>query len=163
MAERPTVAQLYATYGPAVYRRCLALLRDTEGARDATQEVFQKLLRDEARLAGREDVLPWIWRVATNHCLNERRNARRRPEEEMNDDLPLSDQLPPTAFPERQLAQRVLARFDSETQAVAVGVLVDGMEHEEIASVLGISRRTVSRKLERFMENARKYILRSAS
>ena len=81
----------------------------------------------------------------------------------MTDDLPLWDQHPPTAFPERQLAQRVLARFDSQTQAVAVGVLVDGMEHEEIASLLGISRRTVSRKLERFMENARKYILRSAS
>jgi len=42
-----------------------------------------------------------------------------------------------------------------------VGVLVDGMEHEEIAAVLGISRRTVSRKLTRFLENARKFIART--
>jgi len=38
---------------------------------------------------------------------------------------------------------------------------VDGMEHEEIAEVLGISRRTVTRKLERFLENAKKFLARS--
>jgi RNA polymerase sigma-70 factor (ECF subfamily) len=35
------------------------------------------------------------------------------------------------------------------------------MEHEEVAAALGICRRTVSRKLDRFVENARKYLLRS--
>ena len=44
-----------------------------------------------------------------------------------------------------------------------MGVLVDGMEHEEIASVLGISRRTVSRKLGRFIENARKFMARTGT
>jgi DNA-directed RNA polymerase specialized sigma24 family protein len=37
------------------------------------------------------------------------------------------------------------------------------MEHEEIAGVLGISRRTVSRKLARFLENARKFIARTGT
>ena len=66
-------------------------------------------------------------------------------------------------FPQRRLVQRVLARFDSRTQSIAVGVLVDGMEHEEVANALGISRKTVSRKLARFLENARKYLERSAA
>jgi RNA polymerase sigma-70 factor (ECF subfamily) len=55
----------------------------------------------------------------------------------------------------------VLSRFDEKTQAIAVGVFVDGMEHEEVAHALGISRRTVSRKLDRFVANARKYLNRS--
>jgi RNA polymerase sigma-70 factor (ECF subfamily) len=155
------VAALYQKYGPAVYRRCFTLLRDREAARDATQEVFGKLLRDQERLAGRDDVLPWIWRVATNHCLNVRRNARRHGEQEMPDELPVNDSVGTDQVPERQLAQRVLSRFDAETQAVAVGVLVDGMEHQEVADVLGISRRTVLRKLDRFLVNARKYVQRS--
>src|SRR5690242_4964069 len=92
MGER--VAELYREFGPAVYRRCYGLLRDREAAQDATQEVFRKLLRDEARLARRDDVLPWIWRVATNHCLNQRRNARRRGEEDLPADLPVSDAAP---------------------------------------------------------------------
>jgi RNA polymerase sigma-70 factor (ECF subfamily) len=37
------------------------------------------------------------------------------------------------------------------------------MEHEEIAGALGISRRTVSRKLNRFVENARKFLARTGS
>jgi RNA polymerase sigma-70 factor (ECF subfamily) len=151
------VVGLYRQYGPAVYRRCLRLLRDREAARDATQEVFVKLLRDIGRLSDRESALPWIYRVATNHCLNLRRDARRRGEGQAAGALELSAAAP-DAYPDRELATRVLARFDRQTQAVAVGVLVDGMEHEELASALGISRRTVHRKLKRFLESARSFL-----
>jgi RNA polymerase sigma-70 factor (ECF subfamily) len=161
VGDRASVAQLYQRFGPVVYRRCLVLLRDREAARDATQEIFRKLLLDEDRLAALETVLPWIYRVATNHCLNERRNLRRRGEEELQDELPVAEVALRDLLPDRQLARQVLARFDAETQAVAVGVFVDGMEHEEVAAALGISRRTVARKLERFVENARKFLLRS--
>jgi len=158
------VTRLYRELGPVVYRRCLRLLGDRAAAEDATQEVFVKLMRDMDRLSDRETVLPWVYRVAMNHCLNVRRDARRRGQDSLVEDL---DVVPDArtggadSYPERQLAQAVLSRFDEETQAVAVGVLVDGMEHEEIAAVLGINRRTVSRKLTRFLENARKFIART--
>ena len=160
---RSQAARLYREYGPAVYRRCMRLLGDRAAAEDATQEVFVKLVRDMKRLQDRETVLPWIYRVATNHCLNLRRDARRRGEEAADGDLELAPDTAgtPQAYPARQLAQAVLSRFDEETQAVAVGVFVDGMEHEEVARALGISRRTVSRKLDRFLENARKFLARS--
>jgi RNA polymerase sigma-70 factor (ECF subfamily) len=143
----------------------MRLLGDRAAAEDATQEVFVKLVRDMKRLQDRETVLPWIYRVATNHCLNLRRDARRRGEEAVDGDLELAPDTAgtPQAYPARQLAQAVLSRFDEETQAVAVGIFVDGMEHEEVARALGISRRTVSRKLDRFLENARKFLLRTGS
>jgi RNA polymerase sigma-70 factor (ECF subfamily) len=158
------MSRLYRELGPAVYRRCLRLLRNRSAAEDATQEVFVKLLRDMDRLQGRESMLPWIFRVATNHCLNLRRDAHKRGQDALGEDL---DVMPdsrgdgPGAYPDRQLAQAVLSRFDAETQAIAVGVFVDGMEHQEIANVLGISRRTVSRRLERFVESARDFLIRS--
>jgi RNA polymerase sigma-70 factor (ECF subfamily) len=117
-------------------------------------------MRDARKLESRDTALPWIYRVATNYCLNLRRNAGRRGEEPLPE-LEVAPADAPDAVPERQLVQRVLARFDSQTQAVAVGVFVDGMEHEEVAQALGISRRTVARKLERFVGNARKYLMRS--
>lgn len=147
------VVSLYRELGPAVYRRCLRLLADREAARDATQEVFVKLLREIDRLEDREAALRWMYRVATNHCLNVLRTARARGAAPP-DALDLAPGAA-AAFPERQLARRVLSRFDVKTQAIAVGVLVDGMEHEEIAIALGISRRTVHRKLTRFLERAR--------
>jgi len=161
---RTQVSRLYRELGPAVYRRCRRLLGDPAAAEDATQEVFVKLLRDMDRLQDRETVLPWIFRVATNHCLNLRRDARTRGQDALAEDL---DVVPdtrgdgPDAYPDRQLAQAVLSRFDEETQAVAVGVFVDGMEHREIASMLGISRRTVSRRLQHFVERAREFLVRS--
>jgi len=158
--DRGKIAELYRTWGPAIYRRCLRLLRDTEAARDATQEVFRKALSSPEKLVSADTALPFIYRVATNHCLNERRNAGRRGETELMD-LDVASENPD--FPQRRLVQRVLARFDARTQSIAVGVLVDGMEHEEVADALGISRKTVSRKLARFLENARKYLERSAA
>jgi RNA polymerase sigma-70 factor (ECF subfamily) len=156
-------AELYREFGPVVYRRCLRLLKDQEAARDATQEVFMKLVRDMAKLEDRETVLPWIYRVATNHCLNQRRNSSRRGEDHAEPDLDVAADTPTDVYPDRALAQKVLSRFDAATQAVAVGVIVDGMEHEEVAAALGVSRRTVARKLERFLENARKFVDRSES
>ena len=148
------VARLYREFGPAVYRRCLRLLRDRDAARDATQEVFVRLVRDIGKLADRETALPWIYRVATNHCLNLRRAARRHRAEALDGALDVAPAAR-DAFPERRLAREVLARFDVQTQAIAVGVLVDGMEHEELAGALGISRKTVHRKLARFLGSAR--------
>jgi len=156
--HRETAARLYREYGPAVYRRCLRLLRDREAAHDATQEVFMKLVGNMARLEGRGEVLPWIYRVATNHCLNVRRNAGRRGESELAPDMPSGARTESDALPDRRLAQELLSRFDEGTQAVAVGILVDGMERDEVAGALGISRRTVSRRLARFLESTRKFL-----
>ena len=161
-AQGRQVTRLYREFGPVVYRRCLRLLGDRTAAQDATQEVFVKLLGNMEQLENRETVLPWIYRVATNHCLNLLRDSRRRGEESSSED---QDALParegasrPDAYVDWALARTVLARFDSATQAVAVGVFVDGMNHDEVAGALGISRRTVTRRLERFVEGARRYL-----
>jgi RNA polymerase sigma-70 factor (ECF subfamily) len=160
--EQRRLAAHYERFGPAIYRRCLKLLRDPERARDATQDVFLKLTRDLGRLEGSESVLPWIYRTATHHCLNIIRDTARHSDKEA--ELPgweLVTQPAQEAMASQTLVARMLGRFDAETRAVAVGVLVDGMEHEEVAAALGISRRTVSRKLARFLVNARKYVVRS--
>ncbi len=158
-ARREKAADLYRRYGPAVYRRCLKLLRDREAARDATQEVFVKLVRDIARFDDDEVALPWMYRVATNHCLNLLRAGRRHGEKDLGE-WEIADPAASGAasYPDRHLAGSVLARFDEGTQAVALGVLVDGMGHEELAGALGISRKTVERRLARFLEGARKLV-----
>ena len=163
MDHRSAAARLYRDYGPAVYRRCLRLLRDREEAQDATQEVFVRLVRNMIRLEGRGDTLPWIYRVATNHCLNVLRNSGRHREDELPVDLEADERSAAEALPDRRLAQELLGRFDADTQAVVVGVYVDGMEREEVATALGISKRTVSRRLEKFLSSSRRFMGRATS
>src|SRR5438270_4475151 len=108
-------------------------------------------MRDVAKLEGRDTALPWIYRVATNYCLNVRRNAGRRGEEPMPE-LEMAEQESAGGMdgvPDRQTGQQVLSRFEGKTKAIAVAVFVDGMEQEEVAQVLGSSGGTVSRKLDR--------------
>ncbi|MFL5261720.1 MAG: RNA polymerase sigma factor [Anaeromyxobacteraceae bacterium] len=155
------IADLYRQCGPFVYRRCMRLLKNPDAASDATQEVFLKLVRDEERLTEHKAIVPWMYQVATNYCLNVRRNSMRRGEDRADPDLEVASTTSASAYPDRVLAQAILSQFDAATQAVAVGVIVDGMDHEEVAVALGVSRRTVSRKLERFLETARNYVMRS--
>jgi RNA polymerase sigma-70 factor, ECF subfamily len=155
------VAELYKECGPFVYRRCMRLLQNRDAASDATQEVFLRLVGDERRLADHQAIAPWMYQVATNYCLNLRRNQQRRGEDRVDPDLEVAGFVPASAYPDRVLAQTILSQFDAATQAVAVGVIVDGMEQEEVAVALGVSRRTVGRKLERFLEAARNFVARS--
>lgn len=165
LKHRERVIRLYREFGPVVYRRCVRLLGDRESARDATQEVFVKLLREDRLLGDAEDVLPWIYRVTTHHCLNLRRDRIRRGRAVRDGGAGPLDVAADAAapYPDRRLAQQVLGRFDATTQAVAVGVLVDGMEREEVAGALGISRRTVHRKLARFLSGARRLLMGEGS
>ncbi len=154
-ACRTRAAELYREHGAVVYRRCLRLLKHPEAAHDATQEVFMRLVQHMDRLEDRETVVPWMFRVATNHCLNHLRGSRLRRDE---DGAPgFEVEVSAEHGPDRALARALLARFDASTQAIAVGILVDEMDYEEVAQVLGVSRRTVARKVERFLENARSF------
>jgi rubrerythrin len=63
--------------------------------------------------------------------------------------------VPVETYPDRSVVQTVVRRFDAGTQAVVVGVVLEQKTPEEVASELGVSRRTVAWKLKRFLEIVR--------
>jgi RNA polymerase sigma-70 factor (ECF subfamily) len=139
----------------------LRILKSRDAAEDATQEVFLKVLKSSHRFQADEALLPIIYKTATHHCLNQVRDAARRGKKHIA--LSFAPNVTADSYPDRQLSQQVLSRFDLKTQAIAVGVFVDGMEQTELAGALGVSTKTVSRKLARFLTNARKFIQRTES
>jgi RNA polymerase sigma-70 factor, ECF subfamily len=154
--DREQISELYHRLGPLIYRRCLKLLRNPESAREAMQEVFVRMLRNKAKLTDDRQCLPWLYRVATNYCLNVIRDGSRLEFREQKD-LPVQ-KTDPTA------EKRVLAReevfslltcLDDKTRQIAVYKHVDGMTQAEIARVMGISRKTIGKKLNLFMQKAR--------
>jgi RNA polymerase sigma-70 factor (ECF subfamily) len=154
--DRDEISQLYRRLGPLIYRRCLRLLRDPDNARDATQEVFVRALKHAGSLEADRECLPWLYRVATNYCLNWIRD--RKP---IDDRAP--EELPRGGSDERRLDARrrvisLLEKFDEKTRQVAVYSLLDGMTQEEIAEVMGLSRRTVGKKLSHFSESAKELL-----
>jgi RNA polymerase sigma-70 factor (ECF subfamily) len=154
--DREEISQLYHRLGPLIYRRCLKLLANPEHARDATQEVFVRMLRHAGKLEPDRQCLPWLYRVATNYCLNQIRNSQRL-EFRKPEDLPQGSAGAGSVkrLAARQQVMALMDQMDAKTQQIAVLAHMDGMTQEEIAAVTGLSRKTVGKKLNRFLDKAR--------
>ncbi len=158
------LSALYRAYGPIIFARCRKLLADDAAAEDATQETFVRVQRHLERAHDAEDprqILMWIYRIATNLCLNELRNRKQRPE--------LFD-VPPERvvdgvedlLVDRDLAARLVAFSPPQSRAAAWLHHVDGLDLAEVGHVLGVSRRTVVNRLNDFSKNALKFLRRTA-
>ncbi len=153
------LTSLYTRFGPVIFARCRNLLGDNAAAEDATQETFMRVHR---HLDSTPDAaLGWIYRIATNYCLNELRNRGRRAEP--RESLPeRADESLEAVLANRDLVKRLILRADPQVANVAWLHHVDGMEQTEVATVLGMSRRTVVNRLADFNRNALKFIRRDA-
>jgi RNA polymerase sigma-70 factor (ECF subfamily) len=155
------VTELYRAYGPVIYARCRRLLADGAAAEDATQETFMRVHRHLDKADSRQ-ALAWIYRIATNYCLNELRNRKHRPEpSDVLGELASGDVERTLA--DRDLAARIVARAPEKLRVVAWLHYVDGLDQGEVARVLDISRRTVINRLAEFTDNARKFHQRGAA
>ncbi|HVX96121.1 MAG TPA: sigma-70 family RNA polymerase sigma factor [Polyangia bacterium] len=157
------LTELYRLYGPAIYARCRKLLTDPATAEDACQETFVRVHRHLDKAPSADEALAWIYRIATNYCLNELRDAKHRPRPvEILPEAPqsLRDE---DRVADRDLARRLIDRAPEKVRAVAWLYHVDGFDQDEVARLLGISRRTVVNRLQAFAAGARKYLARAAS
>lgn len=154
------LTRLYREYGPVIYGRCQRLLGDDALAEDATQETFLRVLRHLESSPAPEEALTWICRIATNYCLNQRRDDRRHAHS-LNR-LP-ERPLPPhmeACLADREFAARLILQAPAKIRAVAWLHHVDGLDQTEVARVLGISRRSVLNHLATFTRNAHKFLRR---
>ncbi len=157
------VTELYEKHGPVIYARCRRLLADDALAEDAAQETFLRVHRHLDAAPTSHEALRWIYRIATNLCLNELRDRKHDPV--LLDDLTSlgDDDIGEERIANRDLAKKVIVRSPEPLRVAAWLYHVDGMDQEEVAAVLGVSRRTVLNYLGTFARNARKFLSRSAA
>jgi RNA polymerase sigma-70 factor (ECF subfamily) len=151
--------EFYRRFGPSIYARCQQMLRDPAAAEDASHEVFLRIHRALDRIAGPREARAWLYRAATNHCLNELRNGRLRPR--LVESLPERAGAPVEGqLTDRDLVVRIVRQLP-ELAEVAWLYHVDGFEQAQIAAICGVSRRTIIARIARFTEQARAFIERS--
>ena len=131
-----------------MYRRALRLLGDVEAARDATQEVFVRVLRAGGEVPAEPTPTAWLYRVTTNLCLNRLRDRNRQ--EALLAANYVGADLAPAAAEARATVRQLLTRIPEDLHEVAVYFFVDELTYDEIAPLLQVSRRTVSKRLATF-------------
>jgi RNA polymerase sigma-70 factor (ECF subfamily) len=141
----------YRAHGPALVRKAERVLRSREDAIDVVHALFVDLIPKWNR-----DVdLPYLYRAVTNRCLNvlrDRATRARLLEREASAAAPigrvrLDDQIVGVG-----LIAALADRLDESHMQVLVARFVDDMTQDEIAAQLGLSRKTIGKRLDRIRE-----------
>ncbi|HEX8743459.1 MAG TPA: sigma-70 family RNA polymerase sigma factor [Thermoleophilaceae bacterium] len=88
--------ELSERYRRELQLHCYRMLGSVQDAEDLVQETLLAAWRGLDRFEGRSSLRTWLHRIATNRCLNELRDAGRRPRELVPRELP-PDRPPPSA------------------------------------------------------------------
>lgn len=163
-ADDALFIQLYEQYRRPIHSYAYRLLGRLEDADDVTQEVFVRACASWTGLSEREQLSPWLYRIATNLCIDLLRRRKRiswwsfhplsnndGSTEELHSDLApfLADGGGIPEVAERELIQLALAQLPAEDSAVLVLSAAQGIPYQEIATIIGVSPNAAATRITR--------------
>jgi RNA polymerase sigma-70 factor (ECF subfamily) len=140
------------------------MVDNAEDAEDLTQDVFVKAFVSLGSFRGEASLQTWLYRIATNLCIDRARRRKRRgmdmvsideplhddEDEDIGRDIPDADADPYLEVERKELQQQVrvaLRRLSEKLRTVIVLFDVQGLSYEEIAQVVGCPVGTVKSRL----------------
>lgn len=134
----------------------LRILRQREDAEDVVQEALIATVAKPPAIPS--SALPaWLHRVVVNRCLDRLRRERRHGAETLSTIPPAAADSSPS--PRRIDLQRAVAALPERARLVFVLHDVEGLQHAEIAALLGISSGTSKSQLFRARDLLRHRLL----
>lgn len=165
-SDRTAYAEVFEEMYKPIFRYVRSITRDPEAARDVTQDVFIRLWEARDSLAPERSLEAYLYRIARNRAYNHERSKRTRSENEeavrMNSAVHPASPDPPDV---RAAADRLEDRFrqwieelpDRQREALVLSRF-EALSHDEIASVMDISPRTVNNHIVRALKHLRERI-----
>jgi RNA polymerase sigma-70 factor (ECF subfamily) len=147
--------EAYERYGRALIRRAARVVGNPDDARDLVQTLFVDLYqRDDVPLD-----LPYLYRAVTNRCLSFLRDESNRARL-LEGNVTALAPAARTRCDDRVIGLDLLTKLvreldDAETEVLTYHYL-DDMTQDEIATLLGLSRKTVGKRLERVRQIVRR-------
>ena len=145
--DRATLGALYRSHGAMVLRRARSILRDESAAEDVLQEVFSSLVSRPEQFDGRSAPSTMLYAMATHLCLQRLRDAANR--DRLRKLHLVRDESVEADASSRLLQREVLAALPEEQAAACLYAFADGMTWDEVAEVMGCSRRHVANLISR--------------
>lgn len=163
---------LVREYQTRVYNLALRMTGNPEDALDISQETFLKAWRTLGKFRGECSLGSWLYRIASNLCIDLlRRNKRRQAEKVISLDDPGEDgrsmELPdvsgdPQAMLERaegrQAVWDCLQELPEEQRLILILREVNGLSYEELGELLGLELGTVKSRIFRAREKLAKLL-----
>lgn len=141
--DRQAFHLLYQQHVGRVYAVCWRLLGDAQKAEDACQEIFIKVWQRLPEFKGDSSLGTWLYSIATRTAIDLWRQDKRlrfADSEEVNDtaDALQLDQQGSAPGEGRDL-ELAIQRLPAQAKAVFILFALEGYQHTEIATMLGIA------------------------
>lgn len=158
--DRAAFAQLFDRHQARVVRFCARFVGDEAQAEELAQDVFIKLFKSAGQYRPSARFTTFLFRVATNHCLNELRRPWHRHErvETMHDDEPGTidsaggAEMPDQALEAREVeaaVQQALRTMSERERAAFTMCRFEGLSYRDIAFALQASEAAVKSLIHR--------------
>ena len=153
--DRTGFDHAYARYHARIHRFLLRLVRRTDVADDLVQETWMSLARAGQSLREDTDLAAWLFTVARN----EARSHRRWSVLDVSRFVTLGDEphaspapgpdLETEAGAAAQRLERALSELPAGHREILLLVAIEGLSHEQVATVLAIAYDAVRQRLSR--------------
>lgn len=168
--------ELVLKYEKTVYNLALRMVGDRDDAFDMTQEAFIKAYGSLSSFRGDSKFSVWIYRIATNVCLDFLRSKSRKQQVSLtvsdDDDEDAQLDIPdPKADPEQQLIKKIsmqsveegLKTLPDEQRQILVMRELGGMSYAEIGKALSLEEGTVKSRIFRARKRLCTFLLDSGN
>jgi RNA polymerase sigma factor (sigma-70 family) len=145
-ARADSIEEVYRKYGHSVLRRARVLMGNDHEAEDVMQEVFAAYVEDPNAFRQRSSVLTWLYAATTHRCLNRLRDGRTRARL-LAEHTPKSVEC--RSAEAISMVRQLLLMLPVDLATVAVYHYVDGFTQDEMARVMGCSRRHAGNLINR--------------
>lgn len=153
--EQDIFQAIYNQYYPVVFRLCLGYFKgDMELASDMVQEVFIRIWEKHDEFRNESQVNTWIYRIAVNCCLTEIRRKKSYEKRIQTYSHPEGDSAEQQQH-DQEILHQCIAQLDEPDRLLALLVL-EGLPHQQIAKVLGLTEANTRVKVHRLKEKLRK-------
>jgi RNA polymerase sigma-70 factor, ECF subfamily len=144
-AEAGAFEDLYRQQASRIYSLACRIAGSPEDGEDLLQEIFLQAYRKLDSFKGDAAIGTWLYRLAVNHCLDYVR-SRQAKMKKLTDSLDVETAAEPAARRETPIARldldRALERLPDGCREAFVLHDVEGLDHKEVAALLGIAEGT---------------------
>ncbi|MBI2932860.1 MAG: sigma-70 family RNA polymerase sigma factor [Planctomycetes bacterium] len=155
--SREALLELLRSYQNRIYNVCFQVLRHSEDAEDATQEVLLKMIDGVNTIQDHEHFRCWVYCVAANAALDARRRRLRLAAREKK--VPTTNNPGTRSNEARDALHEAIAELDDELCAVVIEHYFEKATFEDLAARYGISAVAVWKKVKRAKERLKEILV----
>jgi len=165
--------ELISSYQKKIFNLAYRMLGNINDADDLAQETFIRVFKSISNFKGESSFSTWIYRIATNVCLDELRKRKNKKAVSLDDEIKVddgeikrqieSDSPLPDEIAEREelrlLVKHAISDLPEEQRLIISLRDIQGLSYDEIAQVLDCPSGTVKSRINRARQALKKILM----